>query len=297
MRRLLAATLLVLAAPASAQAARVPDLTGMTVGRAAKALERAELRPEAGERLELRRRDTRRPEFVKHRPGQVTSQSLAPGTAVQAGTIVAVATAGKPADDLALAPHAWSRIAFAHGRIVLRGLEKIGDCVNYDHATLGPPVDGAREITVWARDHGVRRHGCERRPSAFVLHPGRGWTVDTLGVPRPPSTPDPSKTNEQAIARVHGMLEPDRQTVYAAFTRGGCHQAAEASATLQGTTAVLRVVLGADPSFDDVCDSIAIFDAVLIRLPAPAPPGTELVSAPCREPDQPGLPEELPCYS
>ena len=290
----IAATLL--AFPASAHAARVPDLTGMTVARAARALTKAKLAPEAGERLELRKRGTRTPEFLRRASRRVTGQSIKPGTEARAGTTVVVTTSSTPGREPSFNSNEWSQIAFERGRITLRGLQKWGDCVNYDHATLGPPANGVRTITVWLRDFGVRKHACDPRPRAFVLHPGQDWTLNTIAVPRLPSAPNPALSSRQRVAKVAMMLEPDRQTVFATFGHGACDDVAGASGTLQGTTGVIRVVIGAEPSWDGVCTLQVLFGAVLVRLPAPLPPGGKLVSAPCRDPDQPGIPEDTPCY-
>jgi hypothetical protein len=65
---------------------------------------------------------------------------------------------------------------------------------------------------------------------------------------------------------------------------------AAAGATLQERTATLRVVLGAEPDWNGLCIGAAFSGSVLIRLPAPAPPGTTFVSAPCGPPRDP-----LPC--
>ncbi len=93
------------------------------------------------------------------------------------------------------------------------------------------------------------------------------------------------------------MLEPDRQTVLATFGHGACDDVAAADATLQGDTGVVRVVIGADPKANGSCDAISCSSSsVLVRLPAPLPPGGKLVTAPCRDPGEPGLPEDLACY-
>ena len=98
-------------------------------------------------------------------------------------------------------------------------------------------------------------------------------------------------TDDQTIAKVNGWLQPDRQTVVAEFTHGACDAAAEATGTVQGDVATLRVVIGTDPEADDddICDLVGVTETVLIRLPQTVPPNARLVSAPCGKP-------ELPCY-
>jgi hypothetical protein len=275
----------------------VPDLTGKTVSAANRALTRARLAPEPGQRLELRTKNTRTPEFVARKAGHVSGQSIKPGTKVRAGTVVQVATVGPRVADLAMVPNGWTRIAFADGKVVLSGLQRWGDCINFDHATLAPPdANGARQITVWARDYGIRKHACERKPTAFVLRPGPAWTVNTIGVPRSADSIHPELTSRQAVAKVGLMLEPDRQTVLATYGHGACDDVAAADATMQGATGVVRVVIGADPKWNGSCTDQLLFGAVLVRLPAPLPAGGKLITAPCREPGEPGLPEDLPCY-
>ena len=116
--------------------------------------------------------DKRVPRFARRPPGRVTSQSVRAGETVPKGTLVAVSTVGRRIDQLGLVPIHWQRIAFADGRITLRGLTRYGDCLNFDHAQIGPDTGGVRLITVWARNYGIRKVNCERRPRALVVEPG-----------------------------------------------------------------------------------------------------------------------------
>jgi hypothetical protein len=290
---------LLLAPSASARATnvRVPNVTGMSLGRAERTLRAAGLATEGGERLEVVARDRRHPEFTApSRAGvaKVTAQSIPAHRSSRSGALVALATSGRPGPHGELQPMQWSAIVFAAGRVVLRGLERWGDCMNYDHAEIGPATAGVRTITVWARDFGRLKRACERPPSAFVVHPGPDWTAATIGVERMPSTPDPSLTGRQAIVKTTVMLEPDHQTLIANYGHGACDDVAGATAALDGT---VSVVIGSTPGFDGACDDILLFDSVLIRLPAPVPPATVFHDAPCHPVGAPATAQDpLPCY-
>ena len=210
----------------------------------------------------------------------MTSQSIAPGKLVIAGETVVVSTGGRAGEAGSLVDVRWGSIAFRRGRVVLREIGRWGDCIAYDHVQLGPVKDGVRLISVWARNYGdSERPECERNASALILEAGRDWTVQTVGVPRRPTKPNPKLTELRSMVRAGGMLEPDRRTVYVGFSRGACEDVAEASATLTGRVATIRVVLGSEDSGGE-CTAEALYSSVVVRLPAPAPPGTTFEHAP-----------------
>lgn len=166
----------------------MPDLTGMTVPAAERALAKAGLSPEQGERLEPLERDGRRAEFAPRTGARVTSQSIERGRMIEAGGTVVVETGGRSGEDTSLTNVHWERIGFEHGRVVLRDVQRWGDCIEYDHAQLGPVKDGVRLISVWARNYGAStRPDCERNASAR-LHRGGDLRRGGRPAPAPPGT-------------------------------------------------------------------------------------------------------------
>jgi hypothetical protein len=289
MRALLAVVaVLVLAPAAQAAEVRVPNLVGLSLAQANARLQQDHLTPEIGDRLELTQ-SGRTPTFaLSRRARHVTAQNVAAGTKVRRGTLIAVATRGPRTHTLAFDVVGWSSIAFAGGTLTLGGLEKLGDCVQYDHALLAPPdKTGARLISVWVRDYGRRKPACDPRPTAFALRAPAGWTAATIGLGQEPDAPDPRFSRRQAIVKTSVMLEPDDQTIVARFGHGACDGVASASATADG---VVKVVLGYPPDFDGNCTDQLLGGSVLIRLPAPVNPATRFTDAAC------GTPGNPPCY-
>ncbi len=107
----------------------------------------------------------------------MTGQSITPGTKVRAGTTVALATVGPRVGAISRCqPNRWSQIAFADGEIVLSGLVRWGDCLNFDHATLGPDTTARASITVWVAR--LRHPQARLRAHAERVRPAAGARLD-----------------------------------------------------------------------------------------------------------------------
>lgn len=279
-RRLLGATaaffgfvLVPSVARAQADPVAVPNLQGMTVKAANAALEDAGLQG-TGERLELRTDKNGRALFAAASASKtVTSQSVKPGAMRPRGTLIALGTGERGRLRLI----GWRRIAYRHGRVILRQIDPLG-CTSYDHVALSPAVNGARQITVW----GLRAPRCGKRlASTVVVETSRSWKRSTLGVPWTPTVPDASWNVNVRSLPASAILMPDRRTVFATYIRSACERMTAASATLDGTTGELRVLAGnqAGTAPDAPCALGGIEEGVLIRLPRVAPAGTTFTSA------------------
>jgi PASTA domain len=253
---------------------RMPDLTGMSMPESRRALERAGLQAEPGERLDARG-DGVKLEFAARPDATVTGQSTAPGQRIGKGEVVGVATTGS-----GVMPTQWrGDIAFEHGRVVLSGLDRWDPCYEYDHAQLEPARHGARVIRLWLRGDEPGR-ACDPMPRAVTLRPSASWTARTVGVPQPLDLPDAKFKYIQGIAGFDAVLQPDRRSIYLGFSHGGCDGVASVDATLDGKVATVRLVIGYDQVGGN-CSAVGVNGGVLVRLPAEAPPGTEILRAEC----------------
>jgi hypothetical protein len=188
-------------------AREVPDVRGMTVPTAQRALQDAGLRAELDTTL-VRSADGH---FVPGPPGtRVSHQYSVAGKHAREGDVVALGT-GRRAG---LLPAAWERFAYRDGLVCLHGLKS---CIDPDHIELRPAMNGVRVVELVGRRAG---RDCPKR---IVFDPGPGWSKATIAAPTVPAEPAPELDRQRRDARIvsHALL-PDGHTVLVQYETGGC---------------------------------------------------------------------------
>jgi hypothetical protein len=179
----------------------------------------------------------------------------------------------------------WRNLRFAHGRLTLSGIGNVSapefPVCPVEHVSVGPPqANHQRRVTVWA--HSVAN--CKPKAQTITLRP-RGWIRDTVAAPLPLGIPDPRLTDEPRLVAVpsSAVLQPDRRSIVLAYTSGGCHHLARATATLTGKRITVSATDGVDPNLpkDVTCPQSLLTGYTLARLRTPAPPDATITVISC----------------